>query len=498
MARIVVGGLQHETNTFAPQPATFDAFLRPGGWPGLVEGAALPAAMAGINLPISGFIEAAEDLGHEIAPLLWAAATPSGCVTEDAFERLAAMLLARLGQAEPFAAVYLDLHGAMVCEHLDDGEAELLARVRCAIGDRLLVASLDLHANVSDAMVAAADLLIAYRTYPHIDLADTGRRAADRLDAWLDRPRPPAKAHIKPPFLIPIPWQCTEAEPACGLYAMLAALERETGAELSLCMGFPAADIPECGPSVLAYAGDPGVAQTVAQRLAGALDAAEPAFAGRLWAPDEAVAHAMRRVSGRPILLADTQDNPGAGGTSDTTGLLAALVAADAEEAVVALICDLEAAAAAHAAGEGARLELALGGRHGPQGVVPLRAEGAVERLSDGRFVATGPMFRGSPMDLGPMAVLRVLAGREGVRVVVSSRRVQVADRAILHHVGIEPAATRILAIKSSVHFRADFAPIAGEILIVAAPGLMPADPAQLPFRRLRPGVRRATRSASS
>jgi microcystin degradation protein MlrC len=161
MARIAAGGLQHETNTFAPQPATFDSFLRPGGWPALVEGAALPAAMAGVNLPVGGFIEAARDLGHEIAPLLWAAATPSGRVGEDAFERLAAMLLARLEQAEPFAAVYLDLHGAMVCEHLDDGEAELLGRVRRAIGDRLLVASLDLHANVSDAMVAAADLLIA-------------------------------------------------------------------------------------------------------------------------------------------------------------------------------------------------------------------------------------------------------------------------------------------------------------------------------------------------
>ena len=490
MARIAVGGLQHETNTFAPQPATFESFLRPGGWPAMVEGPALPAAMAGVNLPVGGFIEAARDLGHEIAPLLWAAATPSGRVGEDAFERLAAMLLARLEQAEPFAAVYLDLHGAMVCEHLDDGEAELLVRVRRAIGDRLLVASLDLHANVSDAMVAAADLLIAYRTYPHVDLADTGRRAADRLDAWLHQRRPPAKAHIKPPFLIPIPWQCTEVEPARGLYAMLAALERETGAELSLCMGFPAADIPDCGPSVLAYAQDPEVAETAAGRLAGALEAAEPAFAGRLWAPEEAVTHAMAQTGGQPILLADTQDNPGAGGTSDTTGLLQALVAADAEGAVVALICDPEAAAAAYAAGEGARIALSLGGRHGPQGVVPLAAEFAVERLGDGRFVATGPMFRGSPMDLGPMAVLRVLAGRAGVRVVVSSRRVQVADRAILHHVGIEPAATSILALKSSVHFRADFAGIAGEILIVAAPGLMPADPAQLPFRRLRPGVR--------
>ena len=175
MATIAVGGLHHETNTFAAQPATFELFAQADGWPALCRGAGLEPAVAGINLPVAGFIEAARAQGHAIRPLVWANACPSGAVTEDAYERLAAMLLDDLAAAQPFDAVFLDLHGAMVTEHLPDGEGELLRRVRARVGDsRPVVAALDLHANVSGAMVAHADLMIAYRTYPHTDLADTG------------------------------------------------------------------------------------------------------------------------------------------------------------------------------------------------------------------------------------------------------------------------------------------------------------------------------------
>ena len=495
MATIAVGGLHHETNTFAAQPATFEMFVQADGWPPLCRGAGLEPAVAGINLPITGFIEAARGRGHALKPLVWANACPSGPVTLDAYERLTAMMLDDLAAAEPFDAVFLDLHGAMVAEHLPDGEGELLRRVRARVGARRpVVAALDLHANVSDAMVAHADLLIGYRTYPHVDLALTGARCARRLDRLLRDGTRPAKAHRKPPFLVPLTAQCTMSEPAAGLYRRLEELERTRGADLSLLMGFPAADTPECGPSVLAYAADPATAGACAADLALAVEAREAEFAGGIWPLDEAVRHAMRADAGRPVILADTQDNPGGGGSGDTTGLLEALVRHGAVGAVLAPFHDPEGALRAHAAGEGARLRLALGGRNGPPGVVPFEAEFAVERLGDGRFVATGPVYGGNRMDLGPMALLRVIGRAGAVRVIVASRRIQAADQAILRHLGVEPAAERILALKSSVHFRADFEPIAAEVLVVEAPGAVVADPARLPFRRLRPGLRTAPR----
>ena len=498
MARIAVGGLQHETNSFAPQPATFEMFVQTDGWPGLCRGPTLLEVLAGINLPIRGFIDRARELGHTPVPLLWASATPSGPVTEDAFERLTSMLIDELRRAEPFDAVFLELHGAMVTEHLEDGEGELLDRVRARIGDRPLVASLDLHANVSERMVQEADFLHAYRTYPHVDLAATGARCAEHLDRLLRSGRRPAKAHRKPPFLIPVPWQCTLIEPARGLYGGMQSLERETASNLSVCLGFPAADIADCGPSVLAYADDQTRADALADALAEALEAAEERFAGEIWSPDAAVARAMAAPLGRPVILADVQDNPGAGGTGDTTGLLAALVRQGAKQAVLATICDPEAAARAHAAGAGARISLALGGRFGPAGVTPFEGDFLVERLGDGRFQAMGPMYRGSRMELGPMALLRIVDPRAEVRVIVASRKVQVADRAILHHLGVDPAGHRILALKSAVHFRADFQALAGDVLLVEAPGVMPWDPAHLPFRHLRPGLRLRPRGARS
>ena len=369
MARIGIGGLHHETNSFAPQPATFERFVEADGWPPLLRGPAMFPGTAGINLAITGFIDAALIAGHELVPLVWANACPSGPVTEDAFERLSAMLLADLAAAGPLDALFLDLHGAMVTEHLDDGEGELLRRVRHQVGPIPVVAALDLHANLSEAMVAHSDALVAYRTYPHIDLAATGARCLPLIERLLAGERL-GKAWRRIDFLIPLPWQCTTIEPGRSLYPLLDELEAGGLASASICMGFPAADTPVCGPAVLAYAADAARAQAAVDRLAAAFAAAEPRFAGRLWRPDEAVVHAMG--AGHPIILADTQDNPGGGGSSDTTGLLAALIAARAEGALLALLCDADAAAAAHEAGEGAVLQgLRLGGRHGPAGVEP-------------------------------------------------------------------------------------------------------------------------------
>ncbi len=223
MTRIAVGGFLHETNTFAPTKATYDAFVHGGGWPRMEVGGDVLKTLRRINVGLAGFIEAAEAEGWKLVPTIFTAATPSAHVTEDAFERIAKVMVDGIASAGPLDAVYLDLHGAMVTEHLDDGEGEILARVRKAIGKDLpLVASLDLHANVTPQMVEQADALIAYRTYPHVDMADTGRAAARHLVLLLRTRQRLAKAFRQLPFLIPISWQCTDDQPAKGMISPIA------------------------------------------------------------------------------------------------------------------------------------------------------------------------------------------------------------------------------------------------------------------------------------
>lgn len=490
MAVIAIGGMQHETNTFAPTRADYRAFEQGGGWPPIQRGDTLFEAVAGANIPIQGAIEALRAQGHTLIPLTWAAASPSAHVTEDAYERIVGDLIDRLKAAGRVDGVYLDLHGAMVCEHVDDGEGELLRRVREVVGPQVPVAaSLDLHANVTRAMVAHADVLAIYRSYPHVDMAATGARAARRLHATLERGRRPAKRMHAFDYLTGLPSQCTFIEPAQGLYRLLEAIEARTGVGLEFAPGFPMADFPECGMTAVAYAEDESVLAAALAELVAAIEAAERDFAMQLLTPDEAVRRAMQTGSpGAPVVIADTQDNPGAGGNGDTTGVLAALIRNRAPEAVLGMLIDPASARRAHDAGQGATLEFALGEISGVPGHVPLVGRFTVERLGDGQFTCTGPMFRNFRMNLGPMALLR--ESESGVRVVLASRKCQAADQEMFRHVGVEPVRQRIVVVKSSVHFRADFQPIAREVLVARSPGPALADPADFPWTRLRPGLR--------
>jgi microcystin degradation protein MlrC len=319
-------------------------------------------------------------------------------------------------------------------------------------------------------------------------MADTGRAAAHHLALLLGSKRRWAKAFRQLPFLIPISWQCTNDQPAKGIYQKLAALQSETIPTLSFAPGFPAADFPHCGPSVFAYGKTQADADTAVDKLAALVESHEDDFDGRIYTPDEGVRYAMElaKNASKPIVIADTQDNPGAGGDSDTTGMLRALVRNNATRAAIGVICDPAAAKAAHAAGVGATITLALGGKSGIPGDAPYQETFSVENLSDGQFVTSGPYYGGRDMDMGPSACLRI----GGVRVVVSSHKAQLADQSMYRYVGIEPTQQSILVNKSSVHFRADFEPIAEKLLICAAPGAMPADAAALPWTRLRPGIR--------
>ncbi len=489
MTRIAVGGFLHETNTFAPTKATWEAFVHGGGWPAMTIGADVLKVMRGINVGLAGFVEEADAKGWELIPTVACGASPSAHVTADAFERVVKIMIDGIKAAGQLDAVYLDLHGAMVTEHLDDGEGEILARVRKVIGPDLpLVVSIDLHANVTPRMIEHADALIAYRTYPHVDMADTGRASAKHLELLLRSGQKFAKAFRQLPFLIPISWQCTFDQPTKGIYDKLAALESAAVPTLSFAPGFPAADFPDCAPSVFAYGRTQADADAAADAVAALVAGHEDDFDGKIYSPDEGVKHAIElaRTAAKPIIIADTQDNPGAGGDSDTTGMLRALVRNNAQRAAIGVIYDPDAAKAAHTAGVGAMISLSLGGKSGIPSDTPFEEIFVVEQLSDGRFVAPGPYFGGREMEMGPSACLRI----GGVRVVVASHKAQLADQAMYRYVGIEPTAQAILVVKSSVHFRADFQPIAERLLICAAPGAMPADTAALPWQRLRPGIR--------
>ena len=474
MARIAVGGFQHETNTFAPQQATWEEFVRADAWPPLLRGPEMIAGVEGFNIPIAGAVRKLTELGHEIVPLAWAAASPASYVTEDAFEKMWALFDEDLKKHGPFDAIYLDLHGAMVAENTEDGEGELLRRIRGIVGDEMpIVASLDYHANLTPDMAALATALVGYRTYPHIDMAETGRRAAGLLDKLLREKRPVYRAYRQLDFLIPLVWQCTFIEPAKGIFDLVGELEagekshNQGIVSVTHTPGFPPADIAQCGPALVVYGHDKE-----------AVD------------PDQAALRALElsKNATKPIVLADVQDNPGAGGTSDTIGLLAALMRHKAKGAVIGMIVDEGAARAAVETGEGNVMRRGIGAVVGYGGEKPVEADWRVVKLSDGVFTGTGPFYGGAKFQIGPMALLTDEAS--GVSAVIACKRVQAADQEMFRAVGVEPSEVPILALKSTVHFRADFQPIAETILVVQSTGAHITDPVDMPYKNLRKGIR--------
>lgn len=490
MARIAVGGFHHETNCFVPGVTDYAYFAAHRDRPPLCRDEAIFDWLPGANFGLSRFLELMKDK-HELVPTVWTSGGAGAIVSRDAFERIAGELVGTLSRKMPVDAVYLDLHGACVTEDFEDGESELLRRVRASVGhDVPIVVSHDYHANVTPETVQLCDALVGYLTYPHIDRPGTGERAAKALDVILARGMPAGKALRKSPFLIPLTYQCTMVEPSQGIVA--ASVEDVGGDVVSLAYlaGFPPSDQYWCGPSIVCHAYSQELADRTADALAKKIEALEPAFAVPELEPDAAVQEAMRMAarSRKPVIIADTQDNPGAGGTCDTTGMLAALVRNKAEGASLGILFDADAAKAAHAAGEGAEITLALGGRSGIPGDAPFEGRFKVARLGDGKFLCTGPNLGGRRMDLGPMALLQI----GGITIVTASKRAQAADQEMFRHLGVEPAAQKILVLKSSVHFRAHFQPIAEQVLVALAPGGHISDPRKYPYQKLRPGIRLA------
>jgi microcystin degradation protein MlrC len=393
MARIAVGGFHHETNCFVEAKTDFAYFASHRDRPPLVYGEDVFKWLEGTTFGMAGFMDRMQPR-HELVPLLWTSGGAGGMVTRDAFERIAGSMVGLLSQAMPVDAVYLDLHGAMVTEDFEDGEGELLRRLRAALGDSVpIVVSLDYHANVTPAMVEYTDGLVGYRTYPHVDRVETGEYAAQVLQAVLDRGKPKGRALRKAPFLIPLNGQCTLVDPSKHVVELTRVVDGDV-LNLSYLAGFPPSDLHWCGPSVIAHAWTQEAADRAADEMLAAIVAREGEFAEEMVSPQEGVARAIAiaKTASKPVVIADTQDNPGCGGTADATGLLEALVAADAQGAVLGFLCDAEAAQAAHAAGVGRTITLALGGRSGPEGVQPFNATSSSRNptITDGVSVSIG------------------------------------------------------------------------------------------------------------
>jgi microcystin degradation protein MlrC len=493
-ARIAVGGFLHESHSFAPRPTTYADFLQPGGLPAFSAGADLIASIRPRSVPLAGAIKVADAAGVELVPLAWGFANPAGPVQDEAFERIAARICAPLSLAldeGPLDGVYLDLHGAAVAESFPDAEGELLRRVRAIVGGDLpLTISLDPHANLTEQMVRLADAVVPFRTYPHVDMKEAGAQAMRLLLERIRRGKPWARAFRTLDFWIPLGSQCTLMPPMQTVMAERAALAQRLGSvELAFCFGFPYADFAGCGAAIAAFADTQAQADAAADALLAYVNAQESRFVQETLASAEAVAEAKRLAVGaaRPVVLADTQDNPGGGGHGDTTELLSELVRQGAKGAVVCLINDADSVASCVAAGVGATVDLLLGGKSDG---MPFACSVRVEKLTDGVFTLTGPMGAGNPGNLGDTALIDI----EGVRVMVTSRKMQALDQAILRHVGIEPTECPIIALKSSVHFRADFGPIAERVIVAIAPGPVVADPAVLNFQHVRAEVRRRPR----
>jgi microcystin degradation protein MlrC len=472
--RVAIGGISHESSTFSAVPTTLEDFAQRA----LAEGPALLEQYAGTRTCPGGFIDAARDFDFTVVPTLVASAVPGGPVTAEATVELTRRLCEGLRWAldeGPLDGVLLALHGAMVSELDDDGERYILRQVREVVGPELpIVVTLDLHGNISQEMVDLVSVAVAYDEYPHTDTWRRGYEAGLLMARIVRGGVRPASALVKIPLLAGLQRQYTHAEPMLGIKHLARDLENESGIlNVSYLPGFPWADIPITGFSVIVAAeGDRLLAQRAASHLAQEIWNRREQFAVQPVPVDEAVRRAMAATEG-PVVLADIGDNPGGGAPADGTVLLEALLRLGAKRAALAPIRDPEVVETARAAGEGAMITVALGGKTDERHGRPLEVTGRVVRLTEGRFTHTGPMSTGMTVDLGPTAVLELRGQRDGcVLVVVTTHRYQPTDLGIFRSQGIEPTAQQILAVKSSVHFRAAFGPIACEIIEVDTPGI--------------------------
>ncbi len=477
--RIAAGCIGHETNTFSSVPTSINSFK--GGT--YYVGEEMISAFRQTSTIMGGFIESTEKLGVQIVPLLWTFATPSGTVEQRAYNTLKEEFLDLLRGAGQIDGVFVDLHGAMVTEGLEDAEGNLIRAIREVVGSLPIITTLDLHANITAEMAEYADVIIGFDTYPHVDCYDRGFEAAQLMFATVEGNIRPRMAYRQLPLLTSPPAQCTMKPLMSEVLKRLHALETRRGiVTATLSMGFPFADIRDAGVSVLVTTNsNQELAEQHADEFAGYIWDMREAFDLNLVSVEEAIKHA-NRTEGRPIVLAEGSDNPGGGGPCDGTIILRAFIEADVQNAVIAVIADPESVSCAIQTGVGNHVDLNVGGKTIPLHGEPVALTGYVKTIFDGTFVHKGPMGRGRIGGMGRTIVLKV----GGVEIILTEKRIQPYDAEVLRSVGIEPKDRKLIALKSAVHFRADYTPIAHEILEVDTPGVHSPDLFSYDYQKLR------------
>ncbi len=481
--RILSAEISHETNTFSILPTTLGLYRARRYY----RREEIAKAFSGTRTEMGAHLDAAEKHGWEMVQPIAAAATPGGKTPAGDWAHLRGAVLEACKEG-PFDGVLLSLHGAMVTEDQDDAEGDLLRRLREKLGPEVPIAiSLDIHANVSDDMARLANIVIAYRTYPHIDQYERGMEAGDLLQRAMNGEVRPRSLVWRAPVLEGLDYGRTQGGPMSRILVRADQLRQKNPGVLALtvCAGFVWADIPDAGPSVTISAnGDPSRLKGTAEELLKDIWETRREITVPIYSLKEAMTEAGKGPrDGRPLILADFTDNPGSGGYGDSVRLLEAMNQAGLENAAFGCMPDPEAAQKCIAAGAGEEVEISLGAKIDPKTYgPPLKVRGTVEHVSDGRFIAQGPMSKGVQFSMGPTAVLR----SGGVRVLVTTHNIQVYDLQVFLSQKIDPRVCSVVAVKSWHHFRAAFEPISCGVMLVDSGGLASRDLKRFTYHKIR------------
>ena len=479
--RIAVLGLSHESNTYSPVPASLDRWLGAGP----VEGDALVDRYASSEASLAGFLELASEPGIELVPLIFYNLTPMGAVTADAFETMAGRLVADLQRSGPWDAILLALHGAAVSEDYPDADGEILRRVRSIVGPDLPIGLvLDMHANISPAIVEQATVVTTYMTNPHLDARRRARLAADLTLQTVRGEIRPVMALEMPPLAVNILRQGTDDSPMRDLVRLAHEQSRRPGVlAMNIAEGFPYADVPEMGMSFLCVAdGDPDLASEVARTVAGEAWRERRRLDGEATPIEDALLRATADGR-RPIVLLDVGDNVGGGSPGDSTHLLAAAQRLGIR-GIFQSLCDPEAVRICREAGIGGRVTLAVGGKTDTLHGEPVPISGVVRFLDGGKFEDPGATHGGFRFyDAGDRAIVHTT---DDHKIMLDSLPMGNTSLQQLISAGIDPMEQRIIVAKGVHSPRAAFEPVAAEMIRVATPGCTTADLDQLVYRHRR------------
>lgn len=479
--RVAIAELKQETNTFVARPTTMADFETWHYWTGpeLIEGA------RGTNCEIDGFLNVLTEAGIEPVPILATFAMSGGKVDDATYQRLLGELLAGISGAGALDGVLIALHGAMVTESDDSPDANTLRAIRELIGPDLpLVATYDLHANLTARMTEYADALVGFKTSPHIDQRDTGERGARVMTAILQQGANPAMAFVKIPMIVPASTHIHHLPgPFKRLQDATKALERQPGVlSANVAAVQPWLDIDEMGfATVVVTDDDPELAATLACDLAQACWDERNAFMEIELVPiDEAIAQAMAEPNG-PVVLSDCADGTGAGSPGDATAVIAALLEADPDRPALVFVRDAESAEAAIAAGLGATVTLSVGGKIDNVFNRPVEVTGTVQFAGPASFRFGGGGYTGVEQEMGPSAVVR----SGNVYVLIVSNSVMTVDPELYRAVGLEPKDAQIVVVKSHIQFRAGYDGFASRIIMLDSPGMSSDHIAALPWKKV-------------